>query len=58
LEDLPSVVGGAVIDNDYLVRDAAEFQLEVQMLDGRRDAAFLVAGRNDYRQKAETVVGR
>jgi len=40
------------------VRDAAEFQLEVQVLDGGRDAAFFVARGDDYREEAEIVVGR
>jgi hypothetical protein len=35
------------------VRDAAEFQLEVQVLDGGRYAAFLVARGDDYRQESE-----
>ena len=47
MEDLPGAVGGAVVDDNYLVRHAAEFQLEVQMLDGGRDAAFLVPRGND-----------
>jgi len=51
LEDLPGAVGGAVVDDDNLVRDAAEFQLEVQVLDGGRDAAFLVAGGDDDGQQ-------
>jgi hypothetical protein len=50
LEDGPGAVGGAVVDNDYLVRDAAEFQLEVQVLDGGCDAAFLVARGDDDRE--------
>ncbi len=49
LEDWPRAVFGAVVDDDDFVRDAAEFQLEVQMLDGRRDAAFLIARGNDDR---------
>jgi len=40
------------------VRDAAEFQLEVQVLDGRRDAAFFVPGGNDDGEEAEIAVGR
>jgi hypothetical protein len=58
LKDLQGAVGRAVIDDNYLVRDAAELQFEVQVLDGRCNAAFLVTRRDDYRQKAETVVGR
>jgi hypothetical protein len=56
LEDLPGAVGGAVVDNDYLVRDAAEVQLEVEVLDGGRDAAFFVAGGDDDRQESEWLV--
>ena len=58
LEDGPGVVGGAVIDHDDLMRDAAEFQLEVKVLDGGRDAAFFVAGGDDDGEEAEIVVGR
>lgn len=39
LEDWPGAVGGAVVDDNYLVRDAAEIQLEMQVLDGGCDAA-------------------
>jgi hypothetical protein len=53
LENLPGAVGGAVVDDDDLVRDAAEFQLEVQVLDGGCDASFLVTRGNDYRQESE-----
>ena len=53
LEDLPGAIFGAVVDDDNFVRDAAEIQLEVQMLDGGRDAAFLIAGGNDDRQESE-----
>ena len=52
LEDLPRAVFGAVVDDNYLVRDAAEFQLEVQVLDGGCDAAFIVTRGNDDRQEA------
>jgi hypothetical protein len=58
LEDFPGAVGGAVVDHNYLVRDAAEFQFEVQVLDGRRDAAFFVPGGNDDGEEAEIAVGR
>ena len=47
LEDLPGAVGGAVVNDDDFMRDAAEFQLEVKVLDGGCDAPFLVAGGND-----------
>ena len=53
LEDLPGAVGGTVVNNDDFVRDTAEVQLEVQMLDGGRDAAFLVAGGNDDEEEAQ-----
>jgi hypothetical protein len=53
LEDLPSAVSGAVVNHNYLVRDAAEFQFEVQVLDGGRDAAFFVAGGDDDGEEAE-----
>jgi len=53
LQDLPGAVGGTVVDGDYFMRDAAEFQLEMKMLDGGRDATFLVAGRNDDGQQLE-----
>jgi len=53
LEDLPGAVGGAVVDYYDFVRDAAEVQLEVEVLDGRRNAAFLVAGGNDDGQQLE-----
>jgi hypothetical protein len=53
LEDWPGAVGGAVIDHDDLVRDAAEFQLEVEVLHGRCDAAFLVTRGDDDRQESE-----
>ena len=53
LKYLPSAVGGAVVDDDDFVRDAAEVQLEVQMLDSGCDAAFLVAGWDDDRQESE-----
>jgi hypothetical protein len=47
LEDLPGAVGGAVVVDDDFVRDAAEFQLNTEVLDGGCDAAFLVP-RGDY----------
>ena len=53
MKNLPCAVGGTVVDDNDLVRDAAEFQLEVQMLDGGGYAAFFVARRNDYRQESE-----
>jgi DNA gyrase inhibitor GyrI len=53
LEDFPRAVGGAVVDHNDLVRDAAEFQLKMQVLDGGRYAAFLVAGGDDHRQESE-----
>ena len=53
LEDLPGAVFGAVVDDDDFVRDAAEVQLEMEMLDGRCDAAFLVTRGNDDRQESE-----
>ncbi len=51
LEDLPCAVGGAVVHHNYLVRDAAEIQFEVQVLDGGRNAAFFVARGNDDGQQ-------
>ena len=45
--DLPGAVGGAVVNHDDFVRDSAEVQLEVKVLDGGCDAAFLVAGGDD-----------
>ena len=53
MEDWPGAVFGSVVDHDDLVRDAAEFQLEVQVLDGGGDAAFLVTRGNDDRQESE-----
>ena len=53
MEDLPSAVFGAVFDDDDFVRDAAEVQLEMQVLDGGRDAAFLVARRDDDGEEPE-----
>ena len=53
LEDWPGAVGGAVVNDDDFVWDAAEVQLEVQMLDSGCDAPFLVAGRNDDGEQAQ-----
>ncbi len=53
MEDCPRAVGGAVVDDNYFMRDASEVQLEVEMFDGRRDAAFLVARGDDDRQESE-----
>jgi hypothetical protein len=53
LEDLPGAVGRTVVDYDDFVRDAAEVQLEMQVLDGGRDTAFLVTRGDDYRQESE-----
>jgi hypothetical protein len=53
LEDFPGAVGGAVVDDDDFVRDAAEFQFEVQMFDGGCNAAFFIPGGNDDGQEAE-----
>jgi len=51
LEDLSGAVGGAVVDHDDFVRDAAEFQLELQLFNGGRNAAFLVVcGSDDWLQ--------
>ena len=47
LEDLPGAVGRAVVNDDDFMRHTAEFQFEVKMFDGGRNAALLVAGRND-----------
>jgi len=48
LEDLPRAVGGAVVVDDDFVRHTAQLQFEVQVFNGGRDAAFLVArGNND-----------
>jgi len=47
LEDWPSAVGGAIVDDNDLVRHTAEIQFQVQMLDCGRDAALLVARGND-----------
>ncbi len=57
LEDLPSAVRGAVVDDDDFVRDAAEVQLEMQVLDGGRDAAFLITRGDDDGQELEWRVG-
>jgi len=38
------------------VRDAAEFQLEMQVLDGGRDAVFFITRGNDDRQESEWLV--
>jgi len=53
MEDWPGAVGGAVVDDDDFVRDTAEIQLEMEVLDGGRDAAFLVARGDDDRQESE-----
>jgi hypothetical protein len=53
LEDCPRAVCGAVVDDNYFMRDASEVQLEVEMFDGRRDAALLVARGDDDRQESE-----
>ncbi len=53
MKNLPGAVGGTVVYDDDFVRDAAEFQLEVQMLDGGGYAAFFVARRNDYGEQAQ-----
>jgi len=53
LEDLPGAVGRTVVNDDDFVRDAAEIQLEVQMLNGGCDAAFFVAGGNDDGEQAQ-----
>lgn len=44
LEDGPSGVGGSVINYKNLMRDGMEIQFKVEMLNGRGDAAFFVAG--------------
>jgi hypothetical protein len=53
LEDLPGAVGGAVVDHDDFVRHAAEVQFEMEMLDGGRDAALLVARGDDDGEEPE-----
>jgi hypothetical protein len=53
LEDLPGAVGGAVVDHDDFVRDTAEGQLEMEVLDGGRDAAFLVTRGDDDGEESE-----
>ena len=53
MEDCPGAVGGTVVNDNDLVRDAAEIQLEMKMLDSRSDAAFLVAGGNDDGEQAQ-----
>ena len=53
MEDWPGAVFGAVVDDDDFVRDAAEVQLEMQVLDGGRDAALLVTRGDDDGQKPE-----
>ena len=53
LEDWPGAVFGAVVDDDDFVRDAPEVQLEMQVLDGGRDAAFLVARWDDDGEKRQ-----
>ena len=47
LENLPRRVRAAIVDDDDLVRNALQPQLEVQVLDRRRDAALLVPRRDD-----------
>jgi hypothetical protein len=53
LKDRGGSVGAAVVDHDNLVRDTVEPQLEVQVANRRGNAAFLVAGGNDDRQKSQ-----
>ncbi len=53
LEYLPRAVFRAVVNDDDFVRNTAQVQFEMEMLDGGRDAAFLVARGNDYRQESE-----
>jgi hypothetical protein len=36
-----------VIDDDNLVRDSVEFELQVEVADGRGDAAFLIPRGDD-----------
>ncbi len=52
-QNLPRPILASVVDDDDLVRNVAEAQFEVQVLDGRGDAALLVARRNDDRQLGE-----
>ena len=53
LEDRPGAIFGAVVDEDDFLWDSAEVQLKMKMLDGRRDAAFLVARGNDDGEQAQ-----
>jgi hypothetical protein len=54
LANSPGSDGGVVVnDHNDFVRDAAEVQLEMEVLDGRCDAAFFVTRGNDYRQESE-----
>ena len=53
LEDLPGAVFGAVVDDDDFVRDSAEIQLKMKVLDGGRDAAFLVTRWDDDGEKRQ-----
>ncbi len=53
MEDLPGAVFGAVVDDDDFMRDAAEVQLEMKVLDGGRYAAFLVTRGDDDGEEPE-----
>src|SRR5438876_1646005 len=49
-ENVPGLIGTAIVDHYDLVRNSVELQLQVQMLHGGRNTALLVPGGNDYGQ--------
>jgi hypothetical protein len=51
LKDCPGAIRAAVIHRDDLVWHAAKLQFDVQVFDGGRDAAFLIACWNHYRKQ-------
>ena len=47
---------GAVVDDDDFVRDTTEVQLEMEVLDGGRYAAFLVTRGDDDGKEPEREI--
>jgi hypothetical protein len=62
LENVPRSVLAAIVDDNDFVRDPAEPQFEVQMLNRRRNTFLFVTRGNDHRQKLQSrpprVAGR
>ena len=51
LDDVPPLVGGAVVDQDDFVPDAAQAQFTAHLLDRGRDACVLITGQNGHRRE-------